>query len=337
VLGSCSGAPAPPADQPLLELERLAFVPRAPCYLPGGGDFGLTTSIVIDLFEFTRSDLAQQRYRHPEERWSAEGVAWDEEIPANVDPGDWPAYLTFAEAERIAGWRGMRLPTAREWIHVAVGRRALKYPWGVDQESVANTLELGLGRPCAVGTFENGRCLPFGCYDLVGNVWEWVSGFVPGFVDPLVRIQGERWMRGDAQGDDPDGRGTLDARARELCVSVMGGAFDSFRRPTFAYNDKDVVAFRFHARLTDPRTLAPSIGARMCADAEPYLWAAALGWGEGDDARARVRAVAARWSRDPLARAELREILSRQLAREGAAPGLRWLLEGTEEAADGAR
>jgi hypothetical protein len=329
LLASC-GAAAPPPDRALVELERLAFVPRAACYLPGGGDFGLPRSIVMDLFEVTRRDVAELSREHPEASWAAERFAWDEEIPGGSEPDDWPAFFTFEEAGRIASWRGMRLPTAREWIHVAVGRRALKYPWGFDQESVANTLELGLGRPCAVGTFENGRCLPFGCFDLVGNVWEWVNGYVPGVVDPHSRIQGERQIRGLHGQDDPDGRSTADAERRELQVSVMGGAFDSIRRPTFVYNDKDVLPFRFHSRLTDPRSLSPTIGARMCADAEPYLWTAASRWGDGPETRERVRAVALRWSKDPQARAELGELLDRLLAREDAPQSLRWLLEGLE-------
>ncbi len=328
---SCGGG-VPPPDRELSELERLAFIPSAECDLPGGGDFGIERPIVIDLFEITRRDFELLTKQHPGEVWLARRFAWEEEIPGNVDPGDWPAFFTFDEALRLAAWRGMRLPTAREWVHVAVGRRGLKYPWGVDQESVANTIETGLGRLSAVGTYENGRCQPFGCYDLVGNVWEWVNGYVPGYDDQDGLLYRERQIRDLTREDDRDGASSTQIGPRELLVSLMGGAYDSARRPTFVYNDKDVYTFRFHSRLVDPRTLSPTIGARMCADAEPYLWAASSHWGTGPEVRARVRAVAIRWSKDPLARAELRGLLGRLLEREGAPAALRWLFEGSDGA-----
>ncbi len=322
---SCVQTEVPP-NRALIELERLAYVPAAACRLPTGEDFSIQTPIVMDLFELTRGDLDFFRAVQGEGTWRSDDFVWSQEPATRTDSSDWPAFFTFEEALRLADRRGMRLPTAREWMHVALGRRALEYPWGKDQESVANTLETGLGFPTPVGTFENGRSQPFGCYDMVGNVWEWVSSTVPGYLD-WVRLDffwkalHIWWAEQSAAAND-----LLFLRA-----SVLGGAYNTPRRRTYGPSPERDGPTLFHARLVDPGTISPSIGARMCADAERYLWTMGARWGSGAAVRARVQAVAQRWSQDPLARVQLRDLLERMIAREGAPEGLRWLLEGLDE------
>lgn len=319
ILSACSRA-SPAGTRELHELERLAFVPPARCLLvevspPPFADCSMERAIVLDRFEFTRADLA---HYWPDRRSRAQGLSWQSD-PARDAPerADWPASLDFSEAAELAAQRGMRLPTPREWIHVAVGRRDFAVPWGGrGAELWANTRDMArqsaaVRSPTCVGTFENGKSRPFGCYDLLGNVWEWVDGVVPG-VDPAP---GE-----DLSGELDDGLGTL--------ACVMGGAFDSAQRSTWWLDATRVRSLRFHARKVDKRTLSPSIGARMCADAEDYFWDQAPRWGVDAEARRRVREVGLRWAEDALARAALRDILDRLLAREEAPVALGWLRSG---------
>lgn len=293
----------------LVELERLAFVARAQCKLDQH-DLSLERALVFDRFELTRADLAHYLgARAAEVRSAFQGEA------ALDAPGreDWPAFLTFHEAAEVASLRGMRLPTPREWLHVAVGRRDYAKPWGGSgREYFANTRavdadgrDFSLGTPSRVGTYENGKSRPFGCYDLHGNVWEWVDGVVAGSLsvahdhDPL---------------DDELG----------LRASVLGGAYNAPPRAT--YEDR-----RFFARTLQKGELAPWVGARMCAPAEDYLWAKAGQWGSGAQSRARVAAVGRQWAEaDALAAAELPGLLAGLLARPEAPEGLRWLLAGVE-------
>jgi len=330
LLWAAACAPTPGVEaRALYELERLAFVPPARCTLDDYtswpfADCSLDRAIVFDRFELTRGDRTHYLPTGPGEERS---LTWTTDAARDApDRVDWPAYMDFREAQAIATLRGMRLPTPREWIHVAVGRRGFAFPWGGRDNSLwANTRvvqkdefgqrnDVSLKSPWTVGSFENGRSRPFGCYDLLGNVWEWVDGVVPGDEPPLAT---------DPRVDElDDSNGTV--------ASVLGGAFDTPLKPTFRRDGSRMPPLRFHARRLDKRTLSPSIGARMCADAEPYLWQHAAEWGEGEDVRQRVRDVARRWAEDALARDELRSLLAELCARPAAPAGILWLREGLE-------
>jgi formylglycine-generating enzyme required for sulfatase activity len=87
-------------------------------------------------------------------------------------PLDWPVYVTWAEANAYAAWRGLRLPTESQYIRAASGT--------------------GLGNcdfvrwdPEPVGQRRT-SVSEFGVRDLAGNGWEWTadvfapfSGFTP--------------------------------------------------------------------------------------------------------------------------------------------------------------
>jgi hypothetical protein len=312
-LGACAAGEDSGA-RALLELERLCFVPPAECRLPPNSDLSVSEPIVFDRFEFTRADL---RHYWPEGRERAADYAWKSPAAAEApERADWPAFVDFQEACALAEQRGMRLPRPNEWLHVALGRVGYVSPWG-GREFFANTVviqdgaDFSLQTPCSVGTYENGRSRPFGCYDLLGNAWEWVDGVV---LDNVYVGDNERpWDEQD------DGCGTR--------ASVLGGAFDSPWRPTYEF-DRNTNQQRFHARLLDKRTLSPSIGVRMCAEAGPYLWSKAAAWGKGVAVRERVRAVGRVWAEDALARSALRGLLQELRARPEAPQGLAWLEEG---------
>ena len=176
LLGACSESGGA-RERSLDRLERMAFVPAGECVLPRAQRSGLDSSthrpLLVDRFEVTRGDWLEWLEQRPGESELAA-----EEFRARWGEGgeDWPAsWMTQGEAKRFAAAHDLRLLSAREWMRVAAGTRAQRLPWGAPARSVANSLELGLGRPSAVGTFENGRA-GLGVYDLVGNVAEWVEG-----------------------------------------------------------------------------------------------------------------------------------------------------------------
>ncbi len=87
--------------------------------------------------------------------------------------------VSWNDADIFCRWYGKRLPTEAEWELAAKGFTTNVYSWGntfsVDR---ANTFERGVGQPIAIATLANAG--PFGAYDMVGNVWEWVADWYGG-------------------------------------------------------------------------------------------------------------------------------------------------------------
>ena len=307
----------------LVRLERLSFIPSADHSLaprPTGlaDDWGLSKAILIGRFEVTRGEFLAHLERRREQPqvpmgpWSVHHYQWESEDLAL------PAELTYQEAKAYSESLGMRLPSAREWLHVAMGRTGQWYPWGGrDQDSVCNTQEIGIGGPTLVGTFASGRSPLFDCYDLLGNLAEWTSSYVRGYMDSDFVMQ---WM--SAPGDEEEW-------TPPRLVSVMGGSYSSKRLELYKWDVENRV--RFNSRTVDIESVVPEVGMRLCADAEEYLWKHANSWGETQAERLRVQRVGRRWASDRYAREQLIAMLERLLQREGAPEALGWLAEGVRE------
>jgi iron(II)-dependent oxidoreductase len=127
---------------------------------------------------------------HPE-FWRAEGSgswsvlrfgAW-----SDVAPDEPVQHVGWYEADAFARWAGRRLPTEAEWELAASWEpdgTKRRYPWGdaPADETLAN-LGQRLTGPAPVGAFPDGVS-PWGCHQMVGDVWEWTaSDFAayPGF------------------------------------------------------------------------------------------------------------------------------------------------------------
>jgi iron(II)-dependent oxidoreductase len=159
-----------------------------------------------------------------EDSWSAEGWRWRSDARAER-PLYWvPApgggfrvrrydrtvplaehqpviHVNAHEAEAYCAWAGRRLPSEAEWELAASGWRAggrkRAFPWGDEPAGPERANLDGRARGCVdVGAHAAGDS-PFGCRQMIGNVWEWTaSRFLPypGFVADPYKEYSEPWF-----------------------------------------------------------------------------------------------------------------------------------------------
>jgi formylglycine-generating enzyme required for sulfatase activity len=93
--------------------------------------------------------------------------------------------VSWYEAMAYARWVGKDLPTWNQWWRAALGDAANIFPWGSDAKTAELRANFGLIGTRPVGSFPLGIS-PFGCYDMAGNVREWLKDPVAGTADRLV-------------------------------------------------------------------------------------------------------------------------------------------------------
>ena len=158
----------------------------------------------IDVHPVTNGEYAafvrDGGYAHPE-HWSNEGWAW-REAAGLIGPKYWSesdgevherfmdqtleldmdrpvSHVCYWEAQAYARWAGRRLPTEYEWETAASwdpdSDTPRVYPWGDDPPTpTRSNLDALLFETTAVGSYPSGQSA-LGCWDMLGNVWEWTS------------------------------------------------------------------------------------------------------------------------------------------------------------------
>ena len=133
-----------------------------------------------------RAWLEETRAASPK-YWSRDGDQWTARAmdrTAPVDPRRPVSHVCYYEADAFARWAGKRLPTEFEWEVAASwdqSRGALRFPWGDDDATArdANIDQLSF-ETAPVAAYER-NVSPFGCYGMIGDLWEWTSSDFNGY------------------------------------------------------------------------------------------------------------------------------------------------------------
>jgi len=155
-------------------------------------------SVYLDTYWIDRYPVTCGQYREfieaggyqTRQWWSKAGWEWLQNNPVakplywseNKAWDDHPVYgVSWYEAQAYANFAGKRLPTEAEWEKAArwnpVREESTSYPWGEDAPNAfGGNYDLQVGQTTPVNAYPQGQS-HYGCYDLLGNVWEWTASW----------------------------------------------------------------------------------------------------------------------------------------------------------------
>ncbi len=179
--------------QQSFELKRtpigMVYVPGSYCII-GSNDADADDDVkpahrqFVPSFYIDRTEVTNTEFR--KFRSDFEFPASEANLPATN--------ITKSEAQAYCMWAGKRLPTNDEWEKAARGTDGRRYPWGDvwNANFVAKRGGAGSKFPLQLTRTKPGQCAlgaarvqkvgsipaslsPYGCVDMAGNAWEWVS------------------------------------------------------------------------------------------------------------------------------------------------------------------
>ena len=168
-------------------------------------------------------------WEHRDGQWFWRGMF--EFVPL---PLAWPVYVSYAEAQAYASWRGRRLPSEAEFQRAAYGspdETPRAHPWGDAPPTTAHgVFDFASWEPQPVGTHPDGQSA-WGLHDVVGNGWEWTTTVFAGFPGFTPIASYPEYSADFFDGSHFVLKGGSPATAREL----LRPSFRNWFRPRYPY------------------------------------------------------------------------------------------------------
>ncbi len=136
-------------------------------------------TVYLDAFTMDKYEVTVEQYAAYLKKSGAEPPDFWERVNQKEDGSRPVVGVDWLDAKDFCEFFGKQLPTEAQWEKAARGTDGRKYPWGNDDPgplfaNFASGVSFSYGKSlAAVGSYESGKS-PYGLYDMVGNVWEWV-------------------------------------------------------------------------------------------------------------------------------------------------------------------
>ena len=148
---------------------------------PGAGqpDESPQQTVYLDAYTIDKFEVTVEQYAAYLKKAGAETPDFWDRVDHKEDGKRPVVGVDWLDASEYCEYYGKRLPTEAQWEKAARGTDGRRYPWGNDDPSplfanFASGVAFSYSKSLSpVGSYELGKS-PYGVYDMVGNVWEWV-------------------------------------------------------------------------------------------------------------------------------------------------------------------
>ena len=228
-------------------LDRGIVLPSDMVLVPAG-DFLMGTEeglpdarplrrVYVSAFWIDRQEVTNRQYR---QCLDGGGCAPPKDREAFDDPhrtNQPVTNVTWSQARAYCQWAGKRLPSEAEWEKAARGIDGRRYPWGNDEERILKIragLSDGASRNgIAAAGDRDALASPYGVYDMVGGVSEWVRDW---YAEDFYRTSPTRDPQGPLRGSFRVLRGgSWSESLLELRVSHRGWDDMTYWGPTLGF------------------------------------------------------------------------------------------------------
>ncbi len=180
--------------------ETLVYVPAGEFTMGSNDSDAPIHTVYLDAFWIDQTEVTNKQYKACVDAGTCEPPSntRSETHPnyyGNPEFDNYPVvYVNWDKANRYCKvwWTDGSLPTEAQWEKAARGTDARTYPWGEGIDTTYANYSQNVDTT-EVGSYPSGQS-PYGAYDMVGNVWEWVNDWY-----------GENYYKDSASSNNPVG------------------------------------------------------------------------------------------------------------------------------------